>query len=197
MRWPLRVGMAYSAPYAVSAAHWGIDTEIQAPHVSKSVAVFFATAVDGIDIPDAGTPAQPYERAFSSVFLGGGIFLHTPGIGPAVSVTLGGGLLFRGDDVVGGGVSLVATVYPYYYSMTDAVECARGPFAAYLASSLFLWTGGRLDAANESRGGTVSFGVGMDISRSVLLPVIAYAMKAGCSKPGGPTPRHDDERYVE
>jgi len=192
VRWPLRVGMAYSAPYAVSAVHWGIDTEFQAPHLSKSVAVFLATAVDAVDIPDAGTPAQPYERAFSSIYLGGGIFVHTPGIGPAVTLTLGGGILMRKEDVVGGGVSLVVNVYPYYYSVVDAVECARGPYAAYLASSLFFWTGGRLDVANESRGGTVSFGVGMDISRSVLLPVIAYAMKQGCSKPGGPTRRHDE-----
>ena len=45
----------------------------------------------------------------------------------------------------------------------------------------------------------MSFGVGLDISRSVLLPVIAYAMQQGCSKPGGPTrPRPDDEeRYEE
>jgi len=190
--------MAYSAPYAVSALHVGFDAEIQPPHLSKRVAAFLFTSIDGIFIPDAGTPAAPVERSYSSIVIGGGLFVHSPGIGPAVSLHLGLGLLTRGNDVVGGGFSFVANVYPYYFSITDAIECQRGPFASYLASSVFMWTGGRLDVANESRGGLVSFGVGLDISRSVLLPLIAYALKKGCSTPGGPKPaRDEEERYEE
>ena len=175
--------MAYSGPYAVSALHWGFDAEIQPPHITESVAAFLFTSIDSVGIPDAGTPQQPYERAYSSIAIGGGLFIHTPGIGPAVSLHLSAGLLGRGEDIVGGGFALVANVYPYYVSVIDAIKCERGPFSAYLASSLFLWTGGRLDVLNESRGGIVSFGVGLDMSRSILLPVIAYALKEGCSKP--------------
>ena len=179
--------MAYSAPYSVAGVHWGFDAEVQPPHLSASVAAFLFASIDAVGIPDGGTPEQPYARAYSSMALGAGLFVHTPGIGPAVSLHLGVGLLVRDQDAVGAGVSLVANVYPYYFSVDDALECERGPFAAYLASSLFLWTGGRLDVANESRGGIVSFGVGVDMSRSLLLPVLAYLFKAGCSKRGGPT----------
>lgn len=189
VRWPLRFGMGYSAPYAVGAPHVGFDAEIQPPHLSESVAAFVFTSIDALYIPDAGT----VQRAYAAFSIGAGLFIHAPGIGPAVSLHLGLGLLSGDDDVVGGGVSLVANVYPYYFSLTDAIACRRGPFASYLASSVFLWTGGRLDVANESRGGIVSFGVGLDLSRSVLLPVIAYVLKKGCSKAGGPTPSDDED----
>lgn len=179
VRMPVRIGWGYAAAYPAPALSVALDSELVA-RVNERLGFFFVSGFEGITVYDPRAPDRP--RGFFSVGIGGGIFLRSPAIGPALSLSAPIGLDFRDDAVTGVGIAFRATFHPYYHSLTESLECARGPLGAYVASSFFIWTGVRLDVLDESKGAIVSFGAGLDVSRALLLPIMGWIFRQGCSK---------------
>lgn len=178
-RLPVRVGWGYAAAYPAPSLAIGFDSELSA-RLSDHVSVFGSSGFEGVIVYDPRAP--DIARGFSSVGISGGLFVRTKSVGPAVAFSMPVNLDLRGDSVVGAGIGFRATFYPYYHSLQDTLQCPHGPLGSYVGSSFFFWTGVRLDTLDESKGATVSFGAGIDISRSVLAPLIAWIFRQGCSK---------------
>lgn len=178
-RMPLRVGWGWAAAYPGPALSVALDSELVA-RIDPRVGLFLSTGFEGIVVYDPRAPDRP--RGFFTVGIGGGIFLRTPEVGPALSLSAPLSLDFRNDGIVGVGIGFRATLHPYYHSLSEAIDCKRGPLGAYVGSSFFLWTGVRFDATDESKGAIVSFGAGIDIARAMLMPLLGWIFRAGCSK---------------
>lgn len=178
-RMPVRVGWSWAAAYRAPALAVGVSSQFEG-HISPAVGIFLGTEVEGITVYDPRSPDR--TRGFLGLGITAGIFLRTPTIGPALSLEVPFMLDVRDNDVVGAGLGLRATFYPYHHTLVQTLECERGPFGAYVASSVFVWSGLRLDTNDESQGLTVSFGAGIDVSRIALTPIIAWVFKQGCSK---------------
>jgi hypothetical protein len=178
-RMPIRIGWGWAAAYPAPALSVAFDSELGA-RLSPRVGVFLSTGFEGVVVYDPRAPDR--ARGFFTVGLGGGLFLRSPEVGPAIALSAPISLDFRNDAVVGVGLGLRATLYPYYHSITEAIACTHGPLGSYVASSLFLWTGVRFDATDESKGAVVAFGAGIDVARAMLLPLMGWIFRQGCSK---------------
>ena len=178
-RLPVRVGWGSAAAYPAPSLSIAFDSELSA-RLSDHVSVFGSTGFEGIIVYDPRAP--DITRGFTSVSIAGGVFVRTKTVGPAVAFSLPVSLDLRGDAVAGAGIGFRATFYPYYHSLVETLACPHGPLGSYVGSSIFFWTGIRLDTLDESKGATVSFGAGIDLSRSMLVPLIAWIFRQGCSK---------------
>ncbi len=178
-RMPVRVGWGWAAAYPAPALSVALDSEFVV-RLSPRVGVLLSSGFEGVVVYDPRSPDR--TRGFFTVGIGGGIFLRSPEVGPALTLSAPISLDFRDDAVAGVGIGFRATLHPYYHSLTEAIACERGPLGSYIGSSLFLWTGVRFDATDESKGAVVSFGAGIDIARALLLPLMGWIFRQGCSK---------------
>ena len=65
-----------------------------------------------------------------------------------------------------------AEVYPFYMTVQEIVAGERRWFRRYVLSGLSLWAGSRWDQVLDRRGNTWMGGVGLDVGRTLMLPVI-------------------------
>jgi hypothetical protein len=83
-----------------------------------------------------------------------------------------GGATFDATQIAGGGLGVRAWVYPYYLRMSDVVGRTPKRFAVLAASSIALWAMARVDWTSDGRGGTVGFGVSLDVARIFFVPYV-------------------------
>ena len=178
-RMPVRVGWGSAAAYPAPSLSIAVESELSG-RLSDHVSLFVGSGFEGVIVYDPRAP--DIARGFTAVGIGGGVFIRTKTVGPAVAFSMPISLDLRGDSVAGAGIGFRATFYPYYHSLVETLACPHGPLGSYVGSSIFFWTGVRLDTLDESKGATVSFGAGIDLSRSVLVPLIGWIFRQGCSK---------------
>ncbi|MCA9704955.1 MAG: hypothetical protein KDK70_03785 [Myxococcales bacterium] len=113
--------------------------------------------------------------------LGVGIAAHARR-GPAFVLTASAGPRwdFQGPDRLrphGFGVGTKAELFPFYVTVPDLVHDERGWFRRFVASGLHVWGQARYDQLLGHRGNAWTAGVGLDVGRSVLLPVLLATMR--------------------
>jgi hypothetical protein len=77
----------------------------------------------------------------------------------------------------GAGIVGRADVYPFYRSIPELVQMERQWFRKYVLSSVHLWVSARYDYTLAARGNTYAGGVGLDVGRTLLLPIIERAVR--------------------
>lgn len=72
----------------------------------------------------------------------------------------------------GYGVQAKAEVFPFYMTVPEIIASDRGWFRRHVLSGFNVWASARYDDVLGQRGNTWAGGVGLDMGRSLLLPVL-------------------------
>jgi hypothetical protein len=169
-RMPLRFGFAYTGITRGPAMSFSWGGDVDVAHVTRRLT--FQVVVDAeinsrLDLPDTN-PAS----SFTGLGVGAGLFYVTEG-----RVGLGfesvASLVFDAKELVGGGLSTRAYVYPFYLGLHDAIEHKQGRVSSWVKSAIAIWVMARVDwAAADGRGATLAFGASFDLMRFFFLPYI-------------------------
>ncbi|MBK7580757.1 MAG: hypothetical protein IPI67_11175 [Myxococcales bacterium] len=176
----VRVGVGHSTLLDTRILSLSFEDQIRVHRLSDAVAV---TAIFGMDAQRPLDPDSP-RLGFLATGLGAGLLLHRlPG--PALTLGLTGAPLWQSKDdsthLAGFGAALRVEVYPFYQALTEAVQCRRGVIATYLLSGLHAWALGRRDFIGLG-GESWAMGLGFDLGRNAILPVLGAVLPAACGK---------------
>lgn len=173
-RMPFRFGFAYTGITRAPAmsVSWGLDVDVV--HVTRRLLfqlVLDADVASRLDLPDTNPTSS-----FTALGGGAGLFYITDGnVGLGLESTAS--MTFDGKELVGGGFSTRAYIYPFYLNLHDVIEHKAGRLSAWVQSAISLWVMARVDWASDGRGGTVAFGASFDVARFYILPLIELAKK--------------------
>lgn len=175
VRMPARVGFGYSSLWDDPVYAAGLEAHVSFLELSQTT---FLHASFGESALLSAPPMPRGTKRPSLVGADAGLGLSRFATGgPAFVVTLSAGprWTFDREDFVPDGVGVVgrAEVYPFYASISEITKSRRGWFRKYVASGLHLWVSARYDALRDRHGNTYAAGVGLDLGRSVLLPILA------------------------
>lgn len=174
VRGPLQLGWGWSSVYRAPA--YSMSFEVQASMLEITDTTWLHLVFGESGVLSAVRPANEAEPpGFLGMDLGLGISRYAPR-GPAFLLTATAGPRWatngpqrlRSD---GFGVQGKAEVYPFYMSIPEIVAGERRWLRRYVLSGVSLWAGTRWDQVLDRRGNTWSGGVGLDVGRTLLLPV--------------------------
>jgi hypothetical protein len=175
VRGPMQMGWGWSNVYRTPAYSMSFEAQVSMLELTRTTWLHLVFGESGV--LSAVRPAN-MERppGFLGIDLGVGISRFAPN-GPAflISGTAGprwstnGPQRLRSD---GFGVQGKAEVYPFYMTVPEIVAGNRCWFRRYVLSGVSLWVGSRWDQVLDRRGNTWSGGVGLDVGRTLMLPVI-------------------------
>jgi hypothetical protein len=174
VRGPVRFGWGYSTAWKSPVYEVGFEAQVSLLELSDTTWMHLTLGESGQWTP---LPARPGERPPSFLGLDGGFGLsrYASG-GPAFVVGVTAGPRWDGRDrdfgVDGFGIAGRADVYPLYGSIPELVDDDRGWFRRYVLSGAHLWVMVRYDQMRAARGHTYAGGLGLDIGRTVLLPIV-------------------------
>lgn len=169
VRSPTRFGFAYTgitrAPEA--SLSWGLEMDVV--HVTQRLTVQLVADAEVNSRPDL--PDTNPVSSLSDVGAGAGLFYVTSG-NVAVGFDATAALTFDANDLVGGGFGVRAFVYPFYMTLADSLAERHRGFAWWAKSSIALWAMARVDWTGDGNGGTVAFGVSLDLVRIFFVPYV-------------------------
>jgi len=175
VRGPVQLGWGWSNVYRTPAYSMSFEVQGSIFEITKTTWLHFVFGESGV--VSAVRPAN-MERppGFFGIDLGLGISRYASR-GPAflVSATAGPRWASNGPQRLrsdGFGVQGKAEVYPFYMTVPEIVAGERAWFRRYVLSGVSLWVGTRWDQVLERRGNTWSGGVGLDVGRTLMLPLI-------------------------
>lgn len=176
----VRAGLGWSELYDARILSLSFEDHIRVARLSDDVGGLVTFGMDG----QRPLGVSRSKRGFLATTLGGGFLFHNePGPAVVLSMTLAP-LLSSGEDgatkLVGFGLGTRAEVYPFYETLAKVVRCDRGPFRTYVLSGLHAWLLTRRDWLGQS-GESYAFGLGFDLGRNVVLPVLGAALPAACA----------------
>jgi hypothetical protein len=173
VRLPARFGFAYTGITEAPAMSLSAGIGVDIMHLTKRLTfqvVFDSEANSRLDLPDTDA-----RSSFGGLALGAGLFYVTEGaIGLGFESTTW--LTFDAVQLVGSGFATRAYVYPFYLSIEDATKHHGERFVTLAKSSIALWVMGRVDWADDGRGGTLAFGVSLDLARIFFVPYFEALM---------------------
>lgn len=182
VRGPVRVGAGHSALLRAPVVSLSFQSEVAMARrgPAELTLVFGMDGYRGPDRPDAeGARAR---RGFLVVDGGVGLGLHLGRPLLSLAATAGPGWQSGGESLSphGFGVAGRAAFFPLYVGLVEAVRCERGWFSSYVLSGLSVWGLARRDWVGIDSGSTVAAGIGFDLGRNVVLPVLHQAMTGRC-----------------
>jgi hypothetical protein len=175
VRGPVQFGWGWSNVYRAPVYAMSFEAQISMLELTDTTWMHVVFGESGVlsAVRPAGEERPP---GFLGIDVGLGLSRYAPR-GPAflLTVTTGprwahdGPQRLRSDGI---GVQGKAEVYPFYMSVPEIVASDRGWFRRRILSGLSLWASARWDQVLDRRGNTWAGGVGLDLGRTVLLPVI-------------------------
>jgi hypothetical protein len=175
VRGPVQLGWGWSNIYRAPA--YVMSFEVQASMLEITETTWLHLVFGESGVLSAVRPANA-ERppGFLGLDVGLGLSRYASR-GPAFLLTATAGPRWASDgpDQLrphGYGVQGKAEVYPFYMTVPEIVASDRGWFRRHVLSGLNLWAGARWDQVLDRRGNTWAGGVGLDLGRTVILPVM-------------------------
>jgi hypothetical protein len=176
----IRAGVGWSTLYDTSVLSLSFEDQIRVHSLSRAVGATLVFGLDGQRPLDAGQ-----RPGLLGTTIGAGLLVHDVR-GPALALSFTGAPLLRGDDeslhLVGFGVGLRSELFPFYQPLSEAVRCERGVLATYVLSGLHVFVLGRRDWVGLG-GESIAGGIGVDLGRNFVLPILGAALPAVCGKP--------------
>ncbi len=176
----VRVGLGWSRLLDTRILSLSFEDQLRVYRLTPTVGLTAIFGMDGQRPLDFDSP----RRGFLATGLGAGLSVHdAPGPGFTLGLTAAPLWQSRDDSskLVGFGAGLRAEAYPFYQSLIEAVHCRRGAFSTYLLSGLHAFVLGRYDSIGQS-GESFAAGLGFDLGRNVILPVLGAVLPAACSR---------------
>lgn len=178
VRGPVQLGWGWSNVYRAPAYAMSFEVQASMVELTETTWLHFAFGESGVlsAVRPAGAEQPP---AFLGIDLGLGLSRYAPR-GPAFLLTATAGPRWASDGPQrlrsdGFGVQGKAEVYPFYMTVPEIVATDRRWFRKHVLSGLSLWAGTRWDQVLDRRGNTWMGGVGLDLGRTVILPVLQAA----------------------
>jgi hypothetical protein len=185
VRFSVQAGYGYSLPRRASVLALGTEGHISFVELSPAAQLHIAYGVSGFIDPSRGWQRR---SGMLGADVGLGLSRHVAG-GPALVATVTAGPRWNtghanaGADIQpthgaaalrvdGWGVVGKIDAYPFYRTIPEIVAKDAGWFREYILSGLHLWALVRYDALASSRGPTIAGGIGLDIGRTLLLPML-------------------------
>src|SRR5579883_476004 len=176
VRAPVRGGWGYSSLYHSRVGSWSFEDEVSLWKIAERLRAQLLFGMDAVEAPTLELPGHdPRKQGYLAVALGAGVAAR---LGKPLAVLSGTmGPLFEDDPtndfaLHGFGVSARLEVFPYYPSLRECALCEHGILGSYVLSGLHAWVLGRQDWLGDRNGTTFAFGIGLDLGRNVLLPVL-------------------------
>lgn len=186
VRWSAQIGYGYSLPRRAPVLAFGYEGHVSFVELSAAAQLHIAFGASGIVDPSRGWARR---SGMVGADLGVGLSRHVPG-GPAVVATVTAGPRWNtgrtrfGEDirpghgvaalrVDGWGVVGKIDAYPFYRTIPEIVAKDDGWFREYILSGLHVWALARYDALSGGRGPSIAGGIGFDLGRTLLLPMLA------------------------
>lgn len=175
VRGPVQLGWGWSNVYRAPAYTMSFEAQVSLLELTKTTWMHFVFGESGV--LSAVRPANAEEvPSFLGIDMGLGVSRYAPE-GPAFLLTATAGPRWANDGPRrllshGFGVQGKAEVYPFYMTVPEIVASDRGWLRRRVLSGLSLWVGTRWDQVLDRRGNTWTGGVGLDLGRTVILPVL-------------------------
>ncbi len=167
LRAPARAGFAYTGISRGPAFElsWGVEIEL----VRLTKRLSFHALLDLDSVTRVDLPADQRNSAMSGIGGGAGLFYLTDG-GVAFGFDAVTYATFDAKDISGAGFGAHAYVYPFYQRAEDSLKHKGGLVASYIESAISIFVYGRVDWTAAGNGGTLAFGVGIDLVRALFMP---------------------------
>lgn len=189
LRGPVRVGTGYSMMYGARVLSLSFEDELQVMRLSDNVRLHVVFGMDGVRGPAFQNAAgETKHKGFVGFDVGPGLFFRARDKGPAfiVNGTIGPLWESSSDDLAPHGIGVVGRVelFPFYQDLAEAVSCPRGWFSTYVLSGTNGWALARQDWLGRAAGATYAVGLGFEIGRNLLLPILGAVLDGSCSRAG-------------
>lgn len=174
-RGPLQLGWGWSTLHRAPVYAVSFEAQVSMLEITDTTWLHLVFGESGV-IAAVRPPGDEPPPGFLGADLGLGLSRYAPR-GPAflLSGTAGPRWALGGPDSLrphGYGVQGKAEVYPFYMTVPEIVTSDRGRFRRFVLSGLDLWVSSRWDHVLGRSGNTYAAGVGLDVGRSVILPVL-------------------------
>lgn len=174
VRGPVQFGWGWSNLYRAPAYSISFEAQASIFEITDTTALHFVFGESGVlsAVRPAGADKPP---GFFGVDMGLGISRYAAR-GPAFLLSATAGPRWASDGPQrlrsdGFGVQGKAEVYPFYMSIPEIIAGERRWFRRYVLSGVSLWAGTRWDQVLGHSGNGYAGGVGLDVGRTVMLPV--------------------------
>lgn len=174
VRGPVQFGWGWSNVYR--APVYAMSFEVQASVLELTDTTWLHLVFGESGVLSAVRPAGAEKPpGFFGMDLGLGISRYAPR-GPAFLLTATAGPRWASDGPQrlrsdGFGVQGKAEVYPFYMTVPEIIAGERHWLRRYVLSGVSLWVGTRWDQVLDRRGNTYAGGVGLDVGRTLMLPI--------------------------
>lgn len=174
VRGPVQFGWGWSNVYR--APVYAMSFEVQASVLELTDTTWLHLVFGESGVLSAVRPAGAEKPpGFFGMDLGLGISRYAPR-GPAFLLTATAGPRWASDGPQrlrsdGFGVQGKAEVYPFYMTVPEIIAGERRWLRRYVLSGVSLWVGTRWDQVLDRRGNTYAGGVGLDVGRTLMLPI--------------------------
>lgn len=174
-RGPVQYGGGWSNLYRAPVQVMSFEVQTSFIELSDTTWLHLSLGESGVVSMTRPAGDEPPD-AYFGLDLGVGLTRYAPR-GPAFVIGASSGPRWGSDrpsewQANGVGVVGKAEVYPFYRTVPELVDDERGWFRRYVLSGLDLWVSARWDWVGTTRANTYAAGVGLDVGRSVILPVL-------------------------
>lgn len=188
LRWATQVGYGVSITRRASVLTLGTEAHVSFVEITKAAQLHAALGVSGMVDSRHGWQSR---ASLFGVDAGFGLSHHAPG-GPALVATATVGPRWATDRaapdiqvspegttlrVDGWGVVGRIDAYPFYLTIPEILHEDRKWFREYVASGLHVWVTARYDVLSSSRGLAIAGGLGLDLGRMLLTPIVVRSMR--------------------
>jgi hypothetical protein len=176
LRAPIRVGAGYSHIYDALVLSLSAEQEVSIIKLGEATRfdiILGADAVGPWSSPHVADSSM--RKGYFGVGMGGGIFQRLAPHGAAAVLGATIGPLFEvEDDFTPHGVGFTGRVeiFPFYLTMQEIDKCESDGLRTHLLSGLNGWVLARQDWIGSSSGATFAAGIGIDLARHILFPMI-------------------------
>ena len=185
VRWAAQVGYGYSIARRTHALTLGHEAQISFVELSRAAQLHVALGMSGLVDPRYGwqdrtsTLGVDAGLGLSRHVAGGPALVATATVGPrwekvrsdfGADITPSNG--FESLRVDGWGVVGRIDAYPFYMTIPEILAEDRGWFREYVLSGVHVWAAARYDVLRTGRGPTIAAGLGLDIARMLLTPIV-------------------------
>ncbi len=169
LRAPVRAGYAYTGITRGPAFELSWGTEVELARLTKRLSFHAMLDLDSVTRLDL--PSEQVNSGFAGIGGGAGLFYLTDG-GVGLGFDACAYATLDQKDLVGAGFGAHAYVYPFYQRAEDSLRHRGGLLASYIESAIAIWAMARVDWTDVGNGGTVAFGMSIDLVRAFFLPYI-------------------------
>ena len=173
-RGPIQFGWGWSNHYRAPVYQMSFEAQTSFVALSNTTWLHLSLGESAV-ISAVRPPGEETTPGFLGLDLGLGLSRYAPR-GPAFVVGASSGPRWSTDrdELRPNGVGVVgkAELYPFYRTVTELVHDDRNWLRRYLLSGMNVWVSARWDWVGPQQANTYAAGVGLDVGRSIMLPVL-------------------------